>query len=380
MQRIAPGVNGKSKRKAPVESSGKMESNLEDTVLTIEKLREEIALRDESEAALHDALREQEIEITRLRKRVMGQVGSSGLSRQLRDMKKLVDEYEGKVHNLKKKCELIQIDKESAISALESRLSIGARGMERLREEVRRLRKQSVERQQGTTTNTNIGTLSLQKECESLKAHIKRLENERSATATNKGSGNNLEAVQPGQVSPSSASGSTASQLLREKDALLKETTEALYEWKEECEILQDQVMEYESRLKSIQSKGNLGGFTKSRESELVSSLETLESAKLQREGEIERLKAEKGLEAKFHALEKEVNSYKELIRGKTQELEKLRMTLDLRERVEASLRAGYMRSEKSREKLQEEIEENDKQTSLLSDWSRSILRSFSKL
>jgi len=357
-----------------------MESNLEDTVLTIEKLREEIALRDESEAALHDALREQEIEITRLRKRVMGQVGSSGLSRQLRDMKKLVDEYEGKVHNLKKKCELIQIDKESAISALESRLSIGARGMERLREEVRRLRKQSVERQQGTTTNTNIGTLSLQKECESLKAHIKRLENERSATATNKGSGNNLEAVQPGQVSPSSASGSTASQLLREKDALLKETTEALYEWKEECEILQDQVMEYESRLKSIQSKGNLGGFTKSRESELVSSLETLESAKLQREGEIERLKAEKGLEAKFHALEKEVNSYKELIRGKTQELEKLRMTLDLRERVEASLRAGYMRSEKSREKLQEEIEENDKQTSLLSDWSRSILRSFSKL
>lgn len=291
--------------------------------------------------------------------------------REARQLQMKLDRQSRLLAELEDQFSAIKVDKEEAVAALEAQLQLEAGKAEALRQEVRRLR----------SASPPDGALSLADDAElgALRRQVETLQQRLDASARRE----------------QAAAARSGDEQAAEREALLKDTTEALYEWKEECEHLQDLLQQHDRALASAGdvSASRDDARARERELELQAALaeagQELEAAKKQSQARWDAMQIEyaKELESreknagflleKVRSIEKELNEQKLARREATGEAqESLAVALE----AGASLRRAYAASAERCRQLQDDADVADNDTSVLLDWSRSVMRVFSKL
>jgi chromosome segregation ATPase len=284
----------------------------------------------------------------------------------VRELERQGEEQGAALAELEELYETVQRDKEEAVRALESRLEVEAGTASGLRAELRRLRE--------VLSNPAVAK----------------------AKVNGAGDGGALKALQR-QLDAALARES-------EREVLLKETTDALYEWKDECDLLQQELEAAEAKSGSTgalarAARPSAGAGSAELDSALAAQQAEHAAQQAEHEARVGQLEAEvnafksavrdasaqlAGADAeaagKAAALNGEVNLYKDRLRAVAAELALKDKELEQVRDVEYAVRNALHWAETRRGILEEELEASRADTSSLVNWSRRLLRAMSKL
>jgi len=340
----------------------------------------------------------------------------ASLERENRQLRSKLERLLRRLEHADAMYDAVQQDKEDAVSALEVRLKVEASIAQNLRDELRKLRaKIPLNSTASVTTKSDDlerefkrEVLNLQRENAQLREQLKNkttkgpsteselptlteklrdleeqlafsVERERSAIEAAAGGGNKKAA---------------------QREELLRDTTEALYEWKEECELIQNQMHDYEQEIASLTEKLDKAVRQSSKEASRASNLEgdlakaltEIENLKKGNKESWERMQKEyasdlaerkrenEELVDKVCKLEEDLNEHKVLFRSTSSEKAEALKQLQLVRDVSKSLRQGYKICEESRAQLLDELNEVQQETSAMAEWSRNVMRTISKI